>query len=247
MDGPDPVDPLADPVARACRLNFLEFCRELARWSGPDGVVEERDGVLLWATASEFPISLNGVARLDPETPAARVIEVGDEWFGPRNRGFTVNAVDGPDDDLAAAAEVAGLLVMRDSPQMLIDAPVAPPEPEDGIGLEWVGDATGIARFTEIVDTSYQSLGAPPDAIRVSIVDADRVLAPHIETVLAVIGGVPVACAQLLLSHGMGGIYYVGTLEAARGRGLGELVTRAVTARGFERGAAVVGLQASPM
>ena len=66
MDGPDPVDPLADPVARACRLNFLEFCRELARWSGTEGVVEERDGVLLWATASEFPVSLNGVARLDP-------------------------------------------------------------------------------------------------------------------------------------------------------------------------------------
>src|SRR4051794_30051305 len=137
MDGPEPVDPLAHPAARACRLNFLEFCRELARWSGPDGVVEERDGVLVWATASEFPVSLTGVGRRDPETPAAGGIEVGGQWFGPRNGGFTVNAVEGPDDDLAAAAEVAGLLMMRDSPQMLIDAPVLPPQPGDGVGLEW--------------------------------------------------------------------------------------------------------------
>ena len=42
-------------------------------------------------------------------------------------------------------------------------------------------------------------------------------------------------------------MYFVGTVEAARGLGIGELVTRAVTDRAFDLGAAAVTLQASPM
>ncbi len=243
----DLAAPLDDPVALACRLNYVEFCRELGRWSGTGGAVVERDGLMLWATASTFPVSLNGVVRLDPSTPADQVIAFADEWFGARGTGYTVNVVDGADDDLRAAAEAAGLLVLRDSPQMVCDQPVVIPHPSDGVELVWLAEPTQVATFAELVDTAYQSLGAPAGAIRPSIVALDRVLDPHIETVLAVLDGEPVACAQLLLSHGMGGVYYVGTLEAARGRGLGELVTAAVTNRGFERGAAFVGLQASPM
>ena len=243
----DLAAPLDDPVALACRLNFVEFCRELGRWSGDGGAVVERDGLMLWATASDFPVSLNGVVRLDPSTPADHVIAVADEWFGARGTGYTANAVAGADDDLRAAAEAAGLLMLRDSPQMVCDGPVAPPDAGPELELVWVDRPAQVAVFADLVDTAYQSLGAPAGAIRPSIVALDRVLDPHVETVLALLDGEPVACAQLLLSHGMGGVYYVGTLEAARGRGLGEVVTAAVTNRGFERGAAFVGLQASPM
>ncbi len=239
--------PLDDPVARACRLNYVEFCRELGRWSGSAGAVEERDGLVLWATASEFPVSLNGVVRLDPSTPAAVVLDTADEWFGRRGTGYTVNVVDGADDDLRAAAEAAGLLVLRDSPQMVCDEPVDGPPPADDVTLVWVAELAHVEAFADIVDASYQSLGAPAGAIRPSIVALDRVLEPHVETVLAFVRGEPVATAQVVHSHAMAGVYYVGTLESARGRGLGELVTRAVTNRGFERGAPFVGLQASPM
>jgi hypothetical protein len=50
-----------------------------------------------------------------------------------------------------------------------------------------------------------------------------------------------------LLSHGIAGVYWVATLESVRGQGLADLVTRVVTNRGFELGAAVNTLQASPM
>ena len=50
-----------------------------------------------------------------------------------------------------------------------------------------------------------------------------------------------------LLSHGVAGIYWVGSLERARGRGIGRAVTAAATNRGFELGADVASLQASPM
>jgi hypothetical protein len=49
------------------------------------------------------------------------------------------------------------------------------------------------------------------------------------------------------LSHSIAGVYFVGTVERARGSGLGDAVTRAVTNRAFEAGARAVTLQASVM
>ena len=43
----------------------------------------------------------------------------------------------------------------------------------------------------------------------------------------------------------MAGVYYVGTIPEARGRGLGSLCTRAATKAGFDLGARTVILQAS--
>jgi hypothetical protein len=51
----------------------------------------------------------------------------------------------------------------------------------------------------------------------------------------------------VLLSHGISGVYAVGTIARARGKGLGEAVTRAVTNRAFDQGARAATMQASPM
>jgi predicted acetyltransferase len=50
-----------------------------------------------------------------------------------------------------------------------------------------------------------------------------------------------------IVSHGVAGIYWVGSLEQARGKGLGRAVTAAATNAGFELGAEIASLQASPM
>ena len=44
-------------------------------------------------------------------------------------------------------------------------------------------------------------------------------LAPHVHSAVAYLDGAPVSVAQILLSHGIAGVYWVGSLEAARGRG----------------------------
>ncbi len=51
----------------------------------------------------------------------------------------------------------------------------------------------------------------------------------------------------MLLSHSIGGVYWVGTVPDHGRRGLGDLVTRTVTRRGFELGARFITLQASAM
>ena len=51
---------------------------------------------------------------------------------------------------------------------------------------------------------------------------------------------------MLLFSHGIAGLYWVGTVPESRGRGLGAAVTRTLANHAFERGARAVVLQASP-
>jgi GNAT superfamily N-acetyltransferase len=50
-----------------------------------------------------------------------------------------------------------------------------------------------------------------------------------------------------VVTHGVAGIYWVGTTPAARGRGLAELCARAADNAGFDLGARITSLQASVM
>ena len=50
-----------------------------------------------------------------------------------------------------------------------------------------------------------------------------------------------------IVSHGVAGIYWVGTSEEARGRDLGWTVTASAVNAGLDLGAEAASLQASPM
>jgi GNAT superfamily N-acetyltransferase len=63
---------------------------------------------------------------------------------------------------------------------------------------------------------------------------------------VAYAGREPVATAQLVVSGGVGGLYYVGTREAWRGKGLGEAVTRHAVGDAASLGCDAATLQASP-
>ncbi len=236
-------------LTAACHGNFVEFAREKARWSGNRGELAERGGVVLFASGSDFPVESNGAVRIDPATDPDDVIDLADAWFSDRGTGWslaTSSAIDG-DGALAGRAEDRGLLRILDSPAMVCDAPLAPVVVPDGTALRIVDDAAGVADLVAICDAAYQSLGMPAGVIADMVTAPERVLVPQVKTVIATDGDTPVACAQLLLSNGVAGVYYVGTVAAARGRGLAELVTRYLTNLGFELGAPVVTLQASSM
>ena len=242
--------PLADDTLLATlgHLNYAEFIRESARWSGPAGDIAEVGGVVMIASGSTFPVGMNGVMRLDDRVPGADVVARADRWFGERGRGYSVAVRDTEADaDLAAAADDAGLLTVVDVPEMVCRERLPDVPPPEGIELRWVDDDEGVAAFVEVVATSYETLGLPAEAVRDSITDPARVRTPNVFTVLALLDGRPVGAAQTLLSHGIAGIYWVAALEDVRGRGVGEAVARAVTNRAFDEGARANSLQASPM
>jgi hypothetical protein len=239
-----------DPeLAELGHLNRLEFERTLTRWSGRHGRVVEADGLLTWASASDFPVLLNGAARIDPDADPERTVALAAERFAPLTRGFSMSLRDGhPEDEpVRAAALAVGCLEVSSAPEMVVTERLGAPAPRPDVRLRWASGDADVDDFVAVSDTAYQSLGMPPGALRAAITSPRQVTRPGTSIVLADLADEPVGAAMALLSHGIAGVYFVGTVEAARGCGIGELVTRAVTDRAFDLGAAAVTLQASPM
>jgi ribosomal protein S18 acetylase RimI-like enzyme len=94
---------------------------------------------------------------------------------------------------------------------------------------------------------AYATYGMPEDVLPAMLGNLETLRAPHIVAFVARVDGTPVAGAMTVVTHGVAGIYWVGTIPAARGRGLAELCTRAAGNAGFDLGGRIAALQASPM
>jgi GNAT superfamily N-acetyltransferase len=232
-------------LARLAHLNYLAFGREASLWSDR-GVVQDEGGVLCHASGTDFPFVFNAAYRTDPATEPVDVIARADEFFGRFDRGYTI-ATAPWDEDLHAHVEAAGLWAFGTAPEMVCRERLADVEPPAGVELRQAVDEAGIADFLAVGSAAYPTLGMPPEAMTAAIDRFDRVLEPHIATVVAYDGDEPIAAAQAVLSHGIAGVFWVGTLEAARGRGLGEAVCRWVTNWAFDHGAGAQSLEASTM
>lgn len=236
-----------DALDRLAHLNYVDFFRESMRFA-PASVVVEEGGVLLWASASDFPVFANGVARVDDAVRAADVLAAAHDFFGTRRRGFTAFARSTPaDEDLVHALEEADVTRLLDSPEMICPARLEDRPPASGVELRRVADPEGVRDLVAVNSEAYTSLGMPADRVREAFADPRPVLAPHLAAYVAYLDGAPTSTAMANLSHGIGGVYWVGTLESARHHGLADTCTRAVTNWAFDRGAAAVSLQASPM
>lgn len=235
-------------VAVLGHLNLLEFCREQTRWS-ETGSLQESDGILLCASGSAMPVLLNTAFRLHDGVDSTLVLRRADAFFGALGRGYTVMVRDDPvDDDLRTACEGTGFVAFSPapgSPEMACRARLAEVE---GFDVRPVAGAATVADFVAVNGEAYATYGMPPEEVARTISDPGRFLAAaHLRSVVAYDDDAPVAAATVLFSHGIAGIYWVGTVERARGRGFGEAVTRSVTNLAFDLGARVCTLQASPM
>jgi GNAT superfamily N-acetyltransferase len=122
---------------------------------------------------------------------------------------------------------------------------VAPPE---GIQLSRVDDEAGVRDFVDVNGQAYATYGMPPEALADLFETPGALLDdPATHIVLARRGAEALATAMVYESDGVAGVQWVGTVPAARSLGLGALVTTWVTNLAFDRGAAWVNLQASPM
>ncbi len=73
----------------------------------------------------------------------------------------------------------------------------------------------------------------------------EALCADGVRAVVARDNGEPVAAAMVVVSDGVAGVQLVGTVPAARRRGLGELCTQWTVLAGFELGAEAAVLEAS--
>jgi ribosomal protein S18 acetylase RimI-like enzyme len=226
-------------------LNHLEANRELARRAG--GAVLDEAGITCWAGGHPLPVLANAVARTDPTVSGTDLLARARRFFAEHRRGFSVLLLGAADHDMIPLCESENLVRMGDSPGMVLGHPLADRAPGAGVTIRVVETDADAAEFARVNGEAYATYGMPADCAPAVLGKLAVMRAPHIVSVLACVGGKAAAAAMVILTHGIGGIYWVGTSPSARGKGLAELCTRVVGNRAFDMGARAVVLQASPM
>jgi GNAT acetyltransferase-like protein len=236
----------ASPLSRT-HLNLVDSSRQLFELD-PGAAIEAAPGWLFGAGSSTHPVISNGAFRRDDAVDAGELVARAKEFFAARGRGFSiwVRGDQAEDRDLGAAAEAAGLQLVYEMPEMTLEEKLAPPELPLGAELRKLTATDQVTDFWRVATTSYASIGFPPEVFA-GYTNHAGLLAENVVAFLALHDGEPVSIAMTIVSHGVAGIYWVGSLEQARGKGLGRAVTVAATNAGFDLGADLASLQASPM
>ncbi len=232
---------------RDAHLNLIDSSRQLFELD-PGAAIEVGSGWVFGAGRSPHPLISNAAFRVDDGLDPGELLERAHAFFAPRERGFAVWARDGvaADRELIDAAKAAGLKEVYAMPEMVLDRrPKEHPLPAD-VELRRVVSASDATDYWRVATGAYASIGFPAE-IFAFYEDHDGLTADNAATFIADLDGRPAGIAMTIVSHGVAGIYWVGTSDDARGRGLGWAVTAAAVNAGFDMGAEGASLQASPM
>jgi ribosomal protein S18 acetylase RimI-like enzyme len=212
----------------------------MVRWSG--GRILEEGGVLLVSGPSPY---LRVAIRADPAVDAATLVARADAFFAAEPTGFLVLVRRPDDEDIERAALAAGFTAGWTERSMVLTGPPPLGSVPDEVELRVVADRAGVLDYGRVVALANDD---PGERERAPLLFHDEtILAPHIAAFVAYLGDEPVACAMTLVSHRVAGVFYVGTVEHARRRGLGDALTRLAARTGCEMGADAAWLGASEM
>ena len=226
--------------------NLIESFRMHARWQQPSEVCEQ-GGMLMVAGASSQPgLYRNCALRLDPSVPAPEAFERAMAFFGERERGFVLLTRKRFDDDIEKLLADAGIFPRGSSPCMIINRELAQASLPDGVYMVPLDGAEALRDSVQVNMDAYPALGMQAEDVASLFENTQRVLGDDIGGVVAYRDGVPLATALTYITGMSAGIYWVGTIAAAQRQGLAGACTRLAVNAGFERGARVVTLQASP-
>jgi hypothetical protein len=240
------------PTASEAQLGhrtLIAFNRALTHWSSR-GALLESGGAVLCASGTWIPVVANGAFRSDDGLDASALVAAADAFFSGLKRGFTVKVRDsGEDDDLRVACLEGGLELFGDPvPEMVCRAPLPDAPAIDGVTVRLIDDDAGIRDFVSVNAEAYATYGMPAEVLVDVFDELGAVLQDSAASiVVARREDQPVATAMVYESDGVASVQWVGTVPAARGAGLGALLTVIVTNLAFAHGALSCSLQASPM
>lgn len=206
------------------------------------GSVREAGGLLLAATgAPQEWWNVAAVTRPLDDPPAA-IREAIDHFRGLR-QPFILRIRDGLDPDAERAAGAAGLRYTDTLPGMVLQpVPPVPPAPP-ALEIRRVTTPDGLAAYAEVAARAFEQ-----DAATTRRLLPMRLLEhPRWRSYLGYVDGRPAACSSLLVTDGVAGIYFVGTLPEYRRRGYGEALTWHAVREGAAAGSTLAVLQASEL
>lgn len=227
-------------------LNLAESHREHARFLAPTEILE-RESCLFTASGTRYPVSpFNAVMALGPRpADAGRLLDEARSFFSAHSRGYGIVVREHLDRALEGECEARGLPRTGDTPGMVLAERLATTSLPKGLSLRPVRTPEAANDFAAVSASAYETLELPAGVTRKFLSQPAAWLAPHWHVEVLYDGDLPSAAAMILLSHGIAGVYWVGTIPAARGRGFAAEVTRSVSNAAFDRGARAVVLQAS--
>lgn len=232
---------------RNAHLNLVDSSRQLFELD-PGAEIEVGAGWVFGAGRSSHPVISNAAFRVDDSLEAGEFLERARTFFAVRDRGFAVWTRSDvlEDRDLNDAAKAAGLKQAYAMPEMVLDRRVEERPSPEGVELRRVASAADADDYWWVATSAYADIGFPPE-IFAHYENHNGLTAANAVAFLAHLDGKPAGIAMTIVSHGVAGIYWVGSAEEARGRGLGWTVTAAAVSAGFDLGAEIASLQASPM
>ncbi len=212
---------------------------------GPGCEVHEDREVTWFATGVADPL-FNGVmtAHLAPHAVAGKIDELLAEFRKRRlPLEWTVGASTVPQ-DLGRHLQAKGLTHELVVPGMAMDLAQLPDEPWPGnFAIERVENRRDLESFIRIFAATFQINEAHVPRIVDIEMDMSSDRREKAVAFLGRLDGRAVASSELFGSAGVAGLYSVGTLPAARGRGLGRAMTVAALREGRDRGYRIGALQ----
>ncbi len=235
-----------DTVEARAHRNLCDLTRWNARLD-PRTVLLDESGVVAIAGTRDFPTARTAI-RSDASLSAERWVDTVAEFFTRHGRTGCVFTRVGADDDITELLGEQGFREWATSPEMVCDHALEAREPAPGITVRFADSPADISAYARIAAEAFSHLHLPPSAAYDGLDHPDVLLAGDCVVALAEQNGEPVAGAQVVLlgDEPLGYVGWVSCADAARGQGLGDTVTRAVTNEAFRRGATLVTLEASP-
>jgi ribosomal protein S18 acetylase RimI-like enzyme len=234
-----------DDIDASAHQNLVGFTRWMARLE-PDPPVLDADGVLVVVGETDWPSSRVGVRWAD-DLGAAGWADAADGFLRRHGEFGCIFARDGADDELSEVLIERGYTQYGTSPEM-VRTERLPGAPAPAGTTVRIADAPAQVRgYAAVTARAFAHLGFLEEPTRRLLDQPAHLLADDVVLVVAERGDAVVGGAMVVFpdSSDAGYVAWVSCADEARGEGLGDAVTRAVTNAAFDRGARLVTLEAS--
>ncbi len=232
---------------RLSNQNYLESIRLHAVFQSPCDV-QDRDGILLVAGASNFPGSYwNAAARDNVSVEPGKLAQAARAFFAPKKRMYSFSAIEKQDADLEEYLLDNGYEARSEIPCMSVTKRLAARKPAEGVHIERITNAKHFKDFVDVSVLAYAMLGMPEVHTRAMFSKPEGLFAKNIIGIIAYRGEEPLATSVAFMTKDCGGLYWIGTRPNAQRLGLGALMTVESANLAFDAGAKVVTLQASKL
>ena len=197
------------------------------------------EGLLL----SSIALPYAGFRTAVPVGPTSRAsIDAARAFFADDPEAFVVYAR--PDIDTELAGK--GVIELFRAPQMVCTEPPAAPSVGPDVELALTRDHADLHGYAVVAGHAFADLNFPADQTTVSLDRPSFIDDLRVSLAVARIDSTVVAGAVAVTAGAGSYISFVAADKEARRHGLGDAVTRLVTRAGFDAGASMASLEASP-